>query len=285
MSWKEFLWSKYQAWLAAPPRHEDRILSMLLILATAGLGYYYFVAYETSGHFRRDAPKFYHQIVNDFPGWMRLTSGEVRHALKTGDVNEFDSYVLRALLVRWRHRNISEQLFENLLADYEKGWWLSPESEQWREMLQTHDQQWLALRKRSIDTIALEQLQSQIALQTRGEDGFTRVSFAKGVKTHHLGSRLQMRMRLPEGQVASRIGVYWGTNKEGYVAWQFRRTSVTRVPGAPEGFVDYLHRLDFSWEPAWMALEAAPKFIDFRQAIDPKTIQSIGFDDSPLLRL
>jgi hypothetical protein len=212
----------------------------LLLVCALGLGTHYFLQEKTTAALRQPAEAFYRRIQ---PGWIRFTESELRHAVLSGAPSDFEQLVVRGALVRWQNRHRSMLPFENQMAAYEDGLWMSPSREVWESLFQELEAEWVAS---STITIPVQDSWVQLAPPA---DNSVLIQFPMGTPTAHLGDTLVMSypLKSPSQSIPDFV-CYWSTEKlSGFSAFRARR-------GEPLLFDGELEiRFAFSSEPAWLA--------------------------------
>ncbi|MDX1971899.1 MAG: hypothetical protein SFY68_05135 [Candidatus Sumerlaeia bacterium] len=210
----------------------------LLLVCTLALGTHYFLQEKTKAALRQPAEAFYHRIQ---PGWIRFTENELRHAVLSGAPSDFEQLVVRGALIRWQQRHRSLHPFENQMAAYEDGLWISPAREVWESHFQELESEWVAF---STTTIPFQDSWAQ-ADHTAGDS--VQIQFPTGTPTAHLGDTLVLTYPF-QSQPLPDFVCYWSTEKlPGFSAFRARRGE----PHRTEGRVEF--RFEFSSEPAWIA--------------------------------
>lgn len=267
-------------WWNTPSPPEGRITAMLLLVLAAPLAWYYFVAYETSNHFERDAPTFYRAVKHDGASWLKLSDETIAAGLRSGTFKPFPQQAVRTALVRWRHREKFPLLWESLMRDYASGLWKCPPRQRWEELFSDADQRWIAARLQS-GPPNIQAAQVDKMDQDRG----VRIRFPAGTPTSKVGSMITVVEEVAaDAKPPAPIAVYWSVNGESIRADRFAQSSVSEGARTADGRRTFIHTFDFSAEPAWIASGAMLSFLELRGPGLTSRIASVNALDSPLLK-
>ncbi len=251
-----------------------RAIGILGVVLAAPLAWYYFVRFETSGHFEKDGPIFYRDIAANWRNWSVLTEDEIRTALRTGNLDEFHTYVLGAAMARWRVRKEAPALWDRIMEDYARGAWTTPPRARWEALFAEADAAWIAAREKALAT-RTDAERKALVFVGKPQPSFLRISFAEGTTTADVGTLVHLVYDDEATAAEYRLWAWWCVNQPGVSGFRQRQGRVYSIPGAPDGRTRRVHEFDMSQEPAWTAAEARPIWIDIRAKLDPAFIVGV----------
>lgn len=216
------------------------------------------------------------------PGWLTLSQDEVKQTLELGDGGDWNILTTRAMMNRWRLREISPEPWKALMNDYDKGLWISAPREELEVLFAKADADWVERR-----SLWLKDQPSESPLL------FSINQLANGVQlrlntqtpSEQIGSALVLTIEVPLDAPKVSPAVYWQTNKS-------RRSALRRMLGShvaelsrdevKEKRVDSVY-YDFSWQPDWLApgIELVQLDVEFAEGAEFRVLSVTGID-SPL---
>ncbi|MGF1572002.1 MAG: hypothetical protein ACFCU1_02930 [Sumerlaeia bacterium] len=186
------------------------------------------------------------------PGWITLSSNEVKQTLELGDGGDWNILTARTMMNRWRLQGLSEKPWENLMTQYDSGLWISAPSEELEALFQAADESWLLRRNQALaDSGNFE----PIPFTTTNVDSSTvGLQLITPTPTHNIGSKLVLVFQCDEPFINGSPPLYWQTNKGGRSPLRRRLGLAPKlISPAGERPLVYQVEYDFSWHPDWLA--------------------------------
>jgi len=263
-------------------RLRSRLLGLAALFAAAVLSVYYFRYDDSLTDVRRQWGMFYPNLR---PGWALLRESEIDYAFNTNP-DMWTTLAVRTAYGRWRLRNVAPEAFDQIMDDYDRGWWLSPNRDVWEKKFSEYDSNWIAERQgRLADPKGIEDRTRAVVEQTTTNTLLIR--FPGRPLTADTGTLLRLIVdATPNEAPTAPIYLYWETEKASGRASQRRRMATWHlVDGAPEGKQRVIVEVDLSWEPVWMYSESRVRGLHYRApSAERWTFVRMEFGDSPLLR-
>lgn len=266
---------------SSPSTRRPRVIGILALIGAAVLSASYFT-YGTSFHdIRTQWGMFYTHIR---PGWILTRASEIDHAFDTNP-DAWTTMFVRAAYGRWRLRPLAPEPFDDIMKEYEHGWWLCPSKEVWESKFKQYDETWEKKRKEAMaDKKALaKRLAIQFSHPNKDE---ILVRFPTHPYTFETGSRLTLLVdSTPDSVPKTPIRVFWSTEKApGRAAYRRRLATWHTINGAPKGKQRLSIDVDLSWEPVWMYSGSRATSLWYDSPGAAKwTIAGVLFGDDPLL--
>lgn len=241
---------------------------ILVVMAAA----YYFTRPVTNNQALGNLARFKNEI---HPGWIRMTDDALEQSLRGELPTPWNLEVSRSIMTRWRLGSISEKPIGNLVQDYNRGLWLFPEANVYRDLLAKIDQDWIDRRQQAENNFNLLE-----NTEVKEDDFYILLDYESPIPTDVAGSQIVAIFESNEPVIRQNApNMYWSLQNIG------RKPYMRRL-----GVVDYLDEnkiqvtYDMSWEPVWLAEKSkiAQLSFEFAPQFNFELIELTGAD-SPLL--
>jgi hypothetical protein len=257
-------------------RKRQIISSLVFFSGVLVFSAYYFRLPDTARQYLGLVGKFYPKLNQN----MYVYSGKrLEEKLSGGTLSDWDLYVIRPALVRWRLKSLSKSPFDHLMEDYESGLWIAPDKKQWEHAFRELDSSW---RRRRFQSLALKK-QFQSPQVGDSALGLTFV-FREQPLTAGLGSLVQMTIvSKVENKLNKSPQLYWELKSGGISGSRCMLGNIVSELEGKNGEMTYFMEFDFSSEPHWLAPKA--QLTKMTLSTSELQVTQLQFSDSPLLPL